>query len=69
MNYRYDDYRGVIACEDSRLYQGGEDDEKCDETKICPQCGHENPEYFYCDSADDCIGCSECVTVFEWSEF
>ena len=68
LTYEYNDYRGIIACEENRLYYD-EESEKCKESKCCPKCGCENPEYFYCDSADDCVGCSECVTVFEWSDF
>jgi len=68
LNYKHNDYRAIIACEENRLYYN-EKDEECNNSKYCAKCGFENPEYFYCDSAEDCIGCSECVTVFEWSEF
>lgn len=66
MNYSCEDYRSVIACESARLR---EEDFSMPESKYCPICSSENPEVFYCDADDECIGCSECVTGVDWGSF
>lgn len=63
MLYRNDDADAVRAMELARTgYYGGED---LEEIPTCPCCGTENPEVFYINDNDDCVGCSSCVWASE----
>lgn len=68
MIYECDDYRAAAVCENHRLYDEYLHADR-DETKYCEVCGSDNPEYFYCNSDEECIGCSECVFPVEWNDF
>lgn len=68
MLYRNDDPRAILAMEEARTGNYGEDgyyeeDDDDDELRqICPVCGEVNPYYFVIrDYNDKCIGCSECL--------
>ncbi len=66
MRYSNDDPRAVIAMELERT--GGYGDysdygDFCDydgET-VCPVCGAVDPEHFYMNDDEECVGCYECL--------
>lgn len=59
MIYANDDPLSLLAMEEERTANYGD----CDyaEVEKCPVCGVYEPEYYYLDDNEDCIGCSECV--------
>lgn len=59
MIYSNDDPMALIAMEIERTGNYGD----CDENDVCkcPVCGAYDPEYYYLDDDEECIGCSECV--------
>ncbi|MGN0106144.1 MAG: hypothetical protein ACI4A5_00425 [Hominilimicola sp.] len=59
MIYSNDDPMALLAMELERTGNYGD----CDEysAKKCPVCGAYEPEYYYLDEDEECIGCSECV--------
>lgn len=63
MIYSNDDPMALLAMEESRTGNYGDDyipmDEDCH--LVCPICGAREPEYFYLDDDEECIGCTECV--------
>lgn len=58
MIYSNDDPRALLAMEEERTGNYGYDYSKDGE---CPICGAYEPEYFYLDDEDNCIGCSSCI--------
>lgn len=59
MIYSNDDPMAILAMEIERTGNYGECDN--DSTVKCPVCGAYDPEYYYLDDDEECIGCSECV--------
>lgn len=59
MIYSNDDPMAVLAMEIERTGNYGDCDE--DSGTKCPVCGAYEPEYYYLDEDEECIGCSECV--------
>ncbi len=60
MIYSNDDPMALIAMEIERTGNYGDCDEEENAMK-CPVCGAYEPEYYYLDDDEECIGCSECV--------
>lgn len=59
MIYSNDDPLSLIAMENERTESYGDfGDEVCEK---CPVCGAYEPEYYYLDEDEECIGCCECV--------
>lgn len=58
MIYSNDDPMAIYAMERERTGNYGDYN---DQYEVCPICGMHNPEYYYVNEDDDCIGCSECV--------
>lgn len=61
MLYSNDDPMALIAMEMERTGNYGEDFYDEPEALRCPKCGAYEPEYFYLDDDEECIGCTECV--------
>lgn len=61
MIYSNDDPRAVIAMELERTDNYGDCDDFYGSEMKCPLCGAREPEYYYLDDDEECIGCSECV--------
>ena len=59
MIYSNDDPMALLAMELERTGNYGDEEEY--ESGYCPVCSTYNPEYFYLNSEDECIGCTECV--------
>lgn len=66
MRYKNDDPQSIIAMEIDRTGCYGEADccgsfyeER--ETEQCPVCGAIEPEHFYMNDDEECVGCYECV--------
>lgn len=59
MIYSNDDPMALIAMEMERTGNYGDCDMSSD--VHCPVCGAYEPEYYYLDDDEECIGCSECV--------
>lgn len=59
MIYSNDDPMAILAMEIERTGNYGECDN--DSAVKCPVCGAYDPEYYYLDDDEECIGCSECV--------
>lgn len=59
MIYSNDDPMALIAMELARTGDYGDSYE--DNGTKCPVCGAYDPEYYYLDDDEECIGCSECV--------
>lgn len=59
MIYSNDDPMALLAMERERTGNYGDCGE-ADAVK-CPVCGAYEPEYYYLDEDEECIGCSECV--------
>ena len=57
MLYKNSDARAVVAMEIDRL--GEYPESECNE--MCPICGRYNPDYFFLDMYNDCVGCSDCI--------
>jgi hypothetical protein len=58
MIYSNDDPMALLAMEIDRTGDYGD----CDnDGEKCPICGFYEPEYYYLDDDEECIGCSECV--------
>lgn len=59
MIYANDDPMALIAMEMDRTGNYGD----CDEVgeQKCPICDAYEPEYYYLDKDEECIGCSECI--------
>ncbi|MBQ8301634.1 MAG: hypothetical protein IJX57_06700 [Clostridia bacterium] len=60
MIYSNDDPMAIIAMEIERTGNYGDYADDTDTSK-CPVCGAYEPEYYYLDDDEECIGCSECV--------
>lgn len=58
MIYSNDDPMAILAMELDRT--GNYGDYEYNAAK-CPVCGVDEPEYYYMDDDEECIGCSECV--------
>lgn len=41
---------------------------QCEVVKYCPECGAEDPEYFYT-SHGETIGCDECISRVDWNDW
>jgi hypothetical protein len=59
MIYSNDDPMALLAMELERTGDYGGCEEES--TEKCPVCGAYEPEYYYLDDDEECIGCSECV--------
>ena len=59
MIYSNDDPMAILPMEMERTGNYGDCDEYSAEK--CPVCGAYEPEYYYLDEDEECIGCSECV--------
>lgn len=62
MIYANDDPMALLAMEIARTGNYGEyafEEEAC----ICPVCSACEPDFYYLNDEEECIGCSECVTV------
>lgn len=55
-----DDPMAILAMEIARTDNYGEYDSYDGET-VCPVCGAFEPEHYYINDDEECIGCSECV--------
>ena len=58
--YSNDDPMAILAMEIARTDNYGEYDSYDGET-VCPVCGAFEPEHYYINDDEECIGCSECV--------
>lgn len=58
MIYSNDDPMALLAMERERTESYG-----CDEAdnEKCPVCGAYEPEHYYLDEDEECVGCSECI--------
>ena len=62
MLYRNDDPRAILAMEEARTGNYGEDGYYDRPNQCCPVCEIENPDYFYKNCyTDEIVGCSECI--------
>lgn len=59
MIYSNDDPLAIVAMEIERTGSYGDYDDGSE--MKCPVCGAYEPEYFYLDDDEECIGCTECV--------
>lgn len=59
MIYSNDDPIATLAMELERTGNYGDYDEP--DNVRCPVCGAYEPEYYYLDEDEECIGCSECI--------
>lgn len=59
MIYNNNDPMAISAMEMERTGNYGDYDAV---EEICPACGARDPEFFYLDEDDECIGCTDCVT-------
>lgn len=59
MIYSNDDPMSILAMELERTENYGDGDET--DVMKCPVCGTREPEYYYLDDDEECLGCSECV--------
>ncbi|MCD8180874.1 MAG: hypothetical protein LUF26_05275 [Firmicutes bacterium] len=59
MIYSNDDPMAILAMELERTDNYGDCDES--DNPKCPVCGAFEPEYYYMDEDEECVGCSECV--------
>lgn len=60
MIYSNSDPMAIMAMEEARTGNYGYDYDDDDEY-TCPECGVIEPEYFYINDDDECVGCSECI--------
>ena len=60
MIYSNDDPMAILAMEIARTDNYGEYD-SYDGGTVCPVCGAFEPEHYYINDDEECIGCSECV--------
>lgn len=60
MKYRNDDPKAIIAMELERTGNYGEFYGEND-GQNCPVCGAFEPEHFYMNDDEECVGCYECV--------
>lgn len=61
MIYSNDDPMAILAMELDRTGHYGEDDYCEDYENECPICGAVNPEHFYINDDEECVGCYECL--------
>ena len=61
MVYSNSDPRAISVMEQARTGNYGEDYYDDTPTQYCPICEACEPEYFYINDDDECVGCSECV--------
>ena len=61
MIYANDDPMALAAMEIARTGNYGGDYESEYVGSCCPVCGAREPEYYYLDDDEECIGCTECV--------
>ena len=64
MIYANDDPMAIPAMEHDRTGNYGDCDEI--EEQECPICHAIDPNYFYLDKNEKCVGCSECVCRTEY---
>ena len=62
MIYKSEDPRALIAMEECRTDCYGDYYDECS-TKRCPVCGAYEPEHFFMNDDEECVGCYECVHV------
>ncbi len=62
MMYRCDDPRALIAAEEDRACRFGDYYDETS-TKYCPVCGAYEPDHFFMNDDEECVGCYECVHV------
>lgn len=55
-----DDPMAILAMEIARTDNYGEYD-SYDGGTVCPVCGAFEPEHYYINDDEECVGCSECV--------
>lgn len=60
MIYSNNDPAAILAMEIDRLGNYNYDDYSSD-GECCPICNAYEPEYYYFDMDDECIGCSDCI--------
>lgn len=61
MIYANDDPMARFAMEIARTGNYGNDEFSEHSVARCPVCGAYEPEYYYLDDDEECIGCTECV--------
>lgn len=59
MIYSNDDPLAILAMEAERTGNYGDCDMEAH--RKCPVCGAFEPEYYYLDDDEECIGCTECI--------
>lgn len=66
MIYKNDSHDAILAMEYARTGGYGEDKyDRIGTSFSCPCCGAYEPDVFYMNDDDECIGCSECVYASE----
>ena len=61
MIYSNSDSLALYAMEQERTGNYGADYDDGSSECACPVCGATEPEHYYLDDDEECIGCSECV--------
>ncbi len=61
MIYSNDDPLAVLVMEADRTGRYGEDYYSEREVQRCPVCGAYEPDHYYLNDDEDCMGCSECL--------
>ena len=61
MIYSNSDPLALYAMEQARTGNYGADYDDDSSDYVCPVCGATEPEHYYLDDDEECIGCSECV--------
>ncbi len=61
MIYRNDSPDAISAMECARTGNYGADYDDGSEESRCPVCGALEPNHYYLDDDDECIGCSDCI--------
>lgn len=59
MIYNNNDPMAITAMEMERTGNYGDCYDAVEER--CPKCGARDPEFFYLDEDDECIGCTDCI--------
>ncbi len=62
MIYKNSDSRVIAALESARL----DDYEEESKVWVCPVCGFYEPDSFYINDNEECVGCSACVYSSEY---
>lgn len=63
MIYANDDTMAILAMEQERTGNYGEDGYDDYFGEQCPICGAYNPEHLFMNDDDECVGCDECIRV------